>query len=196
VQEIYGDLFESILADAICITTNGVVNRQGANIMGRGCAGEAKRRWPGIQFIVGTCIQGSGNNAICLTHEEDGQIFLQERHGQPSYPRHNVPYHIMSFPTKPDIGYANYDCSNIVSTWRDKANPGDAVPGWAAESKLDLIETSAHRLVAEANAREWKSIVLPRPGCGAGELSWGDEVRPLLEQIFDDRFYIITFPPR
>ena len=63
--------------------------------------------------------------------------------------------------------------------WRNNADPA-------------LIVTSANQLVQMADKFEWRSIVVPRPGCGNGGLQW-DDVKPLLEPIFDDRFTVVSY---
>jgi len=58
-------------------------------------------------------------------------------------------------------------------------------------SSLELIKESAIELVNYTNLMEWKKVIIPRPGCGSGNLNWG-VVKNLLSPILDDRFYIIT----
>lgn len=54
-----------------------------------------------------------------------------------------------------------------------------------------LIRRSAEELRQLADQKGWQLIVVPRPGCGGGGLAWKD-VRPLLEDLFDERFIVVT----
>lgn len=60
---------------------------------------------------------------------------------------------------------------------------------WRAPSPLWLIERSCKEL---ARLQLPGPIYLPRPGCGLGGLSWGKQVRPLIEGLLDDRFIVVT----
>lgn len=168
MHEITGDLFESEQADAICILTNGFVNAQGSNTMGKGCALGAKQRWPGIQLAVGHHIRSGGNHCRILTVDGSDEVKNSVCLVTPTpiSTIHLVPYHILTFPTKHH---------------------------WSESSDLKLIERSCSQLMTYVNARGWKSVVLPRPGCGAGGLSWENEIRPLISDILDQRIYVIDF---
>ena len=63
---------------------------------------------------------------------------------------------------------------------------------WKKDSTLQLIEQSAHQLKEWAdNHPQFTTIVLPRPGCHYGGLSW-EQVKPILEPILtQDKFLII-----
>lgn len=60
-----GDLWE-LPADARCITTNGFVKTSGLAVMGRGCALEARERFPGIDAHLGALINRHGNHVHLL----------------------------------------------------------------------------------------------------------------------------------
>lgn len=66
---------------------------------------------------------------------------------------------------------------------------------WREKADLALIERSAHQLVELVNEEpdpDEVEVVIPRPGCGNGQLDWED-VEPVIEPILDDRFTIITY---
>lgn len=64
-----------------------------------------------------------------------------------------------------------------------------------SQPNKQLIRQSVEELRCLADQRDWKRIVVPRPGCGGGGLTW-EEVRPLLEDLFDDRFIVVSAPDR
>jgi len=63
---------------------------------------------------------------------------------------------------------------------------------WRDDSSLLLIQKSARLLVRMADHYGWKSICLPRPGCGRGGLLF-ENVKPTISEILDDRFYVVTY---
>ncbi len=114
MQDGRGDLFGVEGADAICITTNGFVTREGANIMGAGCAGAAKRRWPRIDHNVGISITQKGNRTHLLTRDTiGGDLYLM----QPANVK--VPYHILTFPTKKEF----CRIGELLPYYQSKARP-------------------------------------------------------------------------
>jgi hypothetical protein len=62
---------------------------------------------------------------------------------------------------------------------------------WNMRADLVLIRQSAYELVVLADKAGWRSVVLPRPGCGNGQRKW-HEVRPILQEILDERFTVVT----
>lgn len=57
-------------------------------------------------------------------------------------------------------------------------------------SPIDLIEKSCNELVKFADEYKLNSVLMTRPGCGLGGLSWHN-VKPCIETILDDRFTVI-----
>ncbi len=168
--EIIGDLFKQ-KADVLCITTNGFVKSNGECVMGMGCAKKAKEINPRVPKLLGDAIRNYGN---IVNHIITGKVALY------------------SFPVKPVRNDCLPDKSNIVSHMKDKVRAGESVAGWACQAKASIIKQSAIELVALADEHGWTKVVIPRPGCGAGELNWR-EIKPILDEILDDRFYSITF---
>ena len=67
---------------------------------------------------------------------------------------------------------------------------------WRSESELDLIASSAMQLRELLDAISSTSlngkILLPRVGCGNGNLSWDKQVKPVVSAILDDRFLVVS----
>ena len=162
--------------DVICITTNGFIKSNGHGVMGAGIALEANNRFPNICKTLGNHLTNYGNTPGYLSKGDRTEIY--------------------SFPTKRDVydriiedplkfpGFAN---SKIE--YRFKENK--VIPGWALKSELWLIKQSAEIIMNYANTGNWKSVLLPKPGCNNGGLLWS-EVEPILDNILDRRFFIVT----
>ena len=63
---------------------------------------------------------------------------------------------------------------------------------WYDKADIKLIEQSCRGILSLAGMLKWKTIVLPRPGCGNGGLNWEEEVKPILAKYLDERFIIVN----
>lgn len=66
MQQCEGDIWKLAQNKVLCISTNGIINRAGALVMGKGIALEAKRRYPGIDYKAGQFVSKHGNNVCAL----------------------------------------------------------------------------------------------------------------------------------
>jgi len=82
-----------------------------------------------------------------------------------------------------ELGSHVFDLGNGVVTFPVEETP------WSLPD-LRIIARSARELRLLADHSGWPRIIVPRPGCGGGGLSW-KEVKPLLESCFDHRFLAI-----
>jgi hypothetical protein len=169
MKEIRGNLFE-VEADAICITTNGFVKANGEAVMGMGCAKTFRDKYESGAARLGTAIKKNGNRVNYLGATSRHKFY--------------------SFPVKA-IRETN-DGTNVVAHAVGKFGLHSVVPGFYCKARLEIIINSCLQLVEVADFTGDKNIVIPRMGCGAGELSW-DDVRPVVAELLDDRFSIITF---
>lgn len=157
--------------DIICITTNGFVKRDGSSVMGKGIALEAKRKFPGIDRLLGALIQQHGNIV------------------QPIIGANYSSHAIYSFPVKPTYKICT-DSNDYVSHMR--FNVDDVIPGWACKASYTIIESSCRQLVRLLE-NDTRDVYIGRPGAGAGELPWVD-VKFIIEPILNnDKFKICTF---
>ena len=63
---------------------------------------------------------------------------------------------------------------------------------WKDPSPLKLVDRSIKQLYIIVEAMDWKRVLMTRPGCGNGGLSWERQVKPLMNNILDERFVVIT----
>lgn len=138
--------------------------------MGKGCALEACKLFPGLALALGNRIKLHGNRALIIQQTER--------------------WPLVAFPVKAVAEQC--DGTNVVRHMALKFAMNETVPGWACKARLEIIHKSAHELSAMADKFGWQRVILPRPGCGAGELTW-HEVEPVLQAVLDDRFHSITF---
>lgn len=169
MKEAFGDML-TIECDALCITTNGFVTSNGNCVMGRGIAKQVATELPQVPALLGKLIKRHGNvTQSILTHNN---IVL------------------VAFPVKPVFTINQGD--NVVRHAQGNYGLHETVPGFHAKADLSIIRDSAERLADLASFNGWKNVILPRPGCGAGELTW-DKVKPILDEYLDDRFTSYTF---
>lgn len=142
-----GDLW-TLHAGARCITTNGMVRRDGQAVMGAGVALAAKQRYPDLPTILAKSLRRHGNHVAYLGYRDGA--------------------HLYSFPTKHD--------------WRD---PSD----------IDLIRRSAEELrdLVLPDLERLQPVLLPRPGCGNGQLAWHDVKAEIEGILVEDAFVIVSY---
>lgn len=168
MKEIHGNIWQ-VEADAICITTNGDLKKNGRAIMGKGLAKQTVEHYPNIDIILGLLIKKYGNLVHMLTGEyglnnKVPMLCCTEIGEVPDADGIITPWHIVSLPTK--------------RSWRDRSN-------------ISFIIFNLGQLSYLAQKKKWKKIVLPRPGCGLGGLIW-HKIKPILTPLMDDRFFIIN----
>lgn len=167
MKEAHGNMLE-MDCDALVVTTNGFTKVNGEAVMGRGIAKQIADLIPEIPKTLGKMLKLYGNNVVLLTTN---------------------PIPIVSFPVKP-VAVKN-NGTNVVS--HCKTAIGTWTAGFLAKADIQIIEKSLIQLVELANSKpEWKIILIPRVGCGAGELDYKD-IKPLMEKYLDDRFICCTY---
>lgn len=62
---------------------------------------------------------------------------------------------------------------------------------WRHKSDIELITQSCRELMTLKSLYRWHWVILPRPGCENGGLTW-EEVRIIISTILDDSIYIIS----
>lgn len=184
MNALRGDLFTTAFEaqragypyDALCITTNGAIKANGALVMGRGVAGAAAERWPDLPWVLAERVRRNGHVLHVLEDRQfaDVKVFKSLSDSPTKY--------LVAFPTKPVWGVLD----------------GERVQGWKVPSSLDIIEQSAAELADATHSHQWRKVLLPKPGCENGGLTW-NQVEPVLSRIFAhkrvlDRIDVIERP--
>jgi len=78
---------------------------------------------------------------------------------------------------------------NVVSRLTDQIFSFPVKHEWFRDADLKLIKKSVAELNRRASGNPKRKYVLPRPGCGSGNLTW-TKVRPLMEGLPDNVFVI------
>lgn len=79
MREDVGNLW-TYPADAIIITTNGFVKKNGEAVMGRGCALEASQRFPWLPEELGRRINRYGNIPFGFFYDENSLLTMPVKH--------------------------------------------------------------------------------------------------------------------
>jgi hypothetical protein len=158
------DIWSLVDQGAIGIPTNGFVSRNGAGVMGAGLAYDAKDRYPGIVFDLGTHIRREGNVVGWLRKE---------------------PHQIIAIPVKPSFHKIENQNQKkkILPKVRGLYGIGETVPGFYCMADIKLIERSLNQLVDFIEKNSLKTVFIPLLGCGNGGLSPTRDLFPLLERM-------------
>jgi len=188
-------------AHAICVPTNGVINSHGRAVMGIGLAKQATKYAQKLSSILGHSLATRGNIVAPLTLLPRPKLtgtwtgkFNKEDYEAANYTM------MVSFPTKPgyQILESENDFEKIMDFYRKKEvdliKVGATIPGWMFKTELSQILKSIEELIKLTELFEWKHVILPKVGCGFGELDYS-ELKNAIQDILDDRFIISTFSP-
>jgi len=91
---------------------------------------------------------------------------------------------VLAFPVKPGRVVVNENKTNIIEYKRETANPNDELPGYYHIGDKELISKSFDQLCDMLESDEGKNIrrlVMPTVGCGFNELSWDDDLVPMIK---------------
>ena len=161
---------------AIVITTNGFTKSNGEAVMGRGIAEQFKNAYPELPRILSSKIIQGKNNVHFLKQLGRTRIY--------------------SFPVKAEGMKLERPEQKelIVSYARIKYDLGMYIPGFALKADIAIIERSLKQLAQIHVQDELSSVIIPLPGCGAGELTFNkDGIHQLMLENLNDNFYCMSY---
>lgn len=176
--EVKGDLWKTP-CNWICVPTNGIVKADGEAVMGKGVALQCLQQIWNAPMVLGEKIQKHGNNV-----HEIGRFtrdtYVPKVDRTKHYEMGIVTVEVYSFPTKhdyrnpADLELIEQSCEQIASRYRVRVMDNKIVP-----------DTVARPLIPK--------VVLPRVGCGLGQLDWETQVKPICEKHFIGDDWIIVY---
>ena len=155
-------IWEFVDDGAIGIPTNGYITRNGSGVMGAGLALEAKEKYPGIAYDLGT-----------LTRREGHIVGWLRDH----------PHQILSIPVKPSFIEikCEKDVDNILPRVKHLYKIGSCVPGYHCIADKELIKTSIKQLIEFIEREQLTKVFIPALGCGNGGLSFQKDLLSVLK---------------
>jgi O-acetyl-ADP-ribose deacetylase (regulator of RNase III) len=169
MKEIKRDLFECITDpafDAICINSNSQFGDDGKAFMSGGSAGVCARRWPQTELRLGKCLKNFEDNIPFII----GTVDINGDYIEPNLKT---------------IKSGGFKC--LIFSFPTMDNMMDS-------AKIELIKRSSTLMMQNADRYFLKGIAIGRMGSGTGGLNWNTDVKPIVSDILDDRFTIVSFP--
>jgi len=105
----------TLQADARCVTTNGIVRKDGLAVMGKGSAEEARHRFPGVDAYLGTLLTDYGNHVFPIQEVQDTRL--------------GYDWTLLSFPTK-EHWREKSDLELIRRSCGELMDEADRTPAW------------------------------------------------------------------
>lgn len=161
MKHVTGSIWQYANDGVIGIPTNGYLSRNGAGVMGRGLALQAKEKYPDIPYNLGRHLQRFGNTV--------GWILL-------------YPIRIIAIPVKPSkmVYNAESDRCKIVDHAQSIYSISDTVPGYHCKATPEIICRSLYDLIKFMLDNDLNSVYIPLLGCGAGGLDYKKDLVPIL----------------
>lgn len=110
MRELVGDLWDFLGQAPVCITTSALVSRSGQASMPRGCARQARERFPELPQILGGLIRQHGNHV----HELGW--------GLVSFPVEQTPFEV------PGLGLIERSCQELLALTEQRSWSQVVVP--------------------------------------------------------------------
>lgn len=174
---IESDIWDFANSSVIGIPTNGFLTRNGAGVLGRGLALQAREKYPEVSYNLGQHLKVNGH---CV-----GYIL-------------KAPVKLLSIPVKPSHCkiLSTEDRQSLLSRVSYLYKDGQTAPGFHCKANLSIIERSLSELVKFIKDHNIPSVHIPLLGCGNGELNPMIDLFPLLVKLNLPDEITLVFPSK